>query len=368
MSQQETIQQQETFVDHLLDATAGAFTVFTVYLGDQLGYYEAIADAGPLTAAELASRTDTHERYTLEWLEQQTVGGIIEVEDETALSSERRFDLPTGHVEPLIDPDSPEYVIPLTQLIAGAVHPIHDVVRAYQTGDGVSYEAYGRDLREGQARINRQSFLGSLGTEWLPAMEDVHNRLRDDHPARIADIGCGAAYSCIGIAQHYPNVHVDGYDLDEASVELAKKNVTEADLEDRITIHHRDASDPQIDGNYDLVAAFECVHDMADPVGALRTMRRLAGDDGTVLVVDERVGDTFTAEGNDIEWMMYGWSVLHCLPVGLAERPSAATGTVMRTDTLQNYAEKAGFSECEVLSIEDFFFRFYRLDSGGPDD
>jgi 2-polyprenyl-3-methyl-5-hydroxy-6-metoxy-1,4-benzoquinol methylase len=177
----------------------------------------------------------------------------------------------------------------------------------------------------------------------------------------VADIGCGAGWSCIGIAQAYPNIRVDGYDLDEASVELACANVRDAGLADRVKIELRDAGDPALAGQYDLVTAFECVHDMSDPVGALRSMGRLAGERGTVLIVDERVGDTFTPTGNDVEGMMYGWSVLHCLPVGMADHPSAATGTVMRTDTLRQYANAAGFREVEVLPIENFFFRFYRL-------
>jgi len=123
----------------------------------------------------------------------------------------------------------------------------------------------------------------------------------------------------------------------------------------------RDAADPALAGQYDLAIALEAVHDMANPVGALRTMRQLAGPQGAVLVVDERVGDTFTPAGNDVEWMMYGWSVLHCLPVGLADQPSTGTGTVMRTDTLRAYAHQAGYREVEVLPIENFFFRFYRL-------
>ena len=121
------------------------------------------------------------------------------------------------------------------------------------------------------------------------------------------------------------------------------------------------AGDSSLAGQYDLVTAFECVHDMSDPVGALRTMRRLAKQNGAVLIVDERVGDTFTAEGNDVEWMMYGWSILYCLPVGMVDQPSAGTGTVMRTDTLRGYAAEAGFSDIEILPIENFFFRFYRL-------
>ncbi|MGH2544283.1 MAG: SAM-dependent methyltransferase, partial [Ardenticatenaceae bacterium] len=111
----------------------------------------------------------------------------------------------------------------------------------------------------------------------------------------------------------------------------------------------------------DLVTAFECVHDMSVPVGALRTMRRLAGERGAVLIMDERVGDTFTGTGDDVERMMYGWSVLHCLPVGMADQPSVGTGTVMRTDTLRRYAQEAGFRDVEVLPIENFFLRIYRL-------
>jgi hypothetical protein len=123
----------------------------------------------------------------------------------------------------------------------------------------------------------------------------------------------------------------------------------------------RDAGDPELAGRYDLVAAFETVHDMSNPVGALATMHRLARQGGTVLVVDERVGDAFTPQGNDVEWMMYGWSILHCLPVGMADQPSAGTGTVMRAGTLRRYAVQAGYRGLEVLPVENFFFRMYRL-------
>jgi 2-polyprenyl-3-methyl-5-hydroxy-6-metoxy-1,4-benzoquinol methylase len=204
-------------------------------------------------------------------------------------------------------------------------------------------------------------FLRQLGSEWLPTMPDVHARLMADPPARIADLGCGAGWSSIGMAQSYPKVVVDGFDSDQASVELARGNATAAGLADRVKFHVRDAGSPELAGRYDLVTAFECLHDMAQPVGALRVMRHLAGDRGAVLVVDERVGDVFTAAGSDVEWMMYGWSILHCLPVGKAETPSAETGTVLRSGTLRHYAEEAGFRRVEVLGIENLFFRFYRL-------
>lgn len=353
--------ERDAFVERLLNSATAAFDIFAVYLGDRLGFYEALADGQALTSGELATRTGTHERYVREWLEQQAVTGILRVEDATQDARARRFRMPEGHAEALVDRDSLNYMAPLAQLVVGAIHPLDALVNAYRNGGGVPFHAYGPDLREGQARINRASFLQLIGTEWLPAMPDVHARLQSGAPARVADIGCGAGWSCIGIAQAYPGAHVDGFDLDEASVAMARQHVREAGLTDRVTISARDAGDPALAGRYDLVTAFECLHDMADPVSALRSMRRLAGDDGAVLVVDERVGDTFTPRGNDVEGMMYGWSILHCLPVGMAEGPSAETGTVMRADTLRRYACAAGFADVEVLPIENLFFRFYRL-------
>lgn len=368
MSQQDTTGQTdrigtetEAFIGRLLDSLAGAFEIYTIHIGDQLGFYDTLAENEPMTSRDLATRTGTHERYVREWLEQQTVAGVLEVDDETAEATERRYVLPEGHIEPLTEEDSLNYVVPLAQAFVGAASPIEQVVEAFHTGEGVPFEDYGRDMHEGQGRQNRAAFLHQLGTEWLPSIPDVHEHLQEEG-ARVADVGCGHGYSSIGIARGYPEIHVDGYDLDEASVAAATKHVSDAGLGDRVTIHHRDAADPHIEGDYDLVTAFECVHDLSDPVSVLETTRRLAGEDGTVVVMDERVGDTFTATGTEIEWLFYGFSVLHCLPVGMADQPSAATGTVMRTDTIETYAEEAGFSGFEVLPIENDFFRFYRLD------
>jgi SAM-dependent methyltransferase len=355
------VEQRDTFVERLLQSTSGVFDIFTIYIGDRLGFYEALANGSPLTSVELAARTNTHERYVREWLEQQTVAGILEVEDAEAEATARRYRLPIAYTEVLVDHDSLNYLAPLGQLVAGAVRPVASVVEAFYNGHGVPYSEYGIDFREGQARINRATFLQDLGQVWLPAIPDVHARLQTDPAARIADIGCGAGWSSIGIAQAYPKTQVDGYDLDGPSIDLARVNADEAGLNGQVKFHVRDAAAPALEGQYDLVTAFECVHDMSDPVGALQTMRRLANGSGAVIVADERVGDTFTPTGNDVEWMMYGWSVLHCLPVGLGEHPSVGTGTVMRTNTLRQYAREAGFREVEVLPIDNFFIRIYRL-------
>jgi 2-polyprenyl-3-methyl-5-hydroxy-6-metoxy-1,4-benzoquinol methylase len=335
--------------------------IFTVFLGDQLGFYGVLAEDGALTSTELARRTGTHERYAREWLEQQTVAGLLEVEDANVEAENRRYYLPPGHEEVLAHVDNPNFLPPLAQTVVGAVSPLSNVLQAYRSGGGVPYAKYGKIFREGQGRLNRVSFLQNLGHEWIPAMPDVDARLKSDATARVADIGCGVGWSSIGIAKAYPNIRVDGFDLDRPSIELARANAEEAGVADRVKFYVRDAGDPELAGKYDLVMALECVHDLSRPVEVLDAMRRLAKEGGAVLVVDERVGDRFTSSGNEVEWLMYGFSVLHCLPAGMAEQPSVATGTVMRPSTLRRYAQEAGFTDIEILPIDNFFFRFYRL-------
>jgi SAM-dependent methyltransferase len=350
-------------MDQFLQFMSGTFNIFAIYIGDRLGFYRTLAEQGPLTSVELAGNTSTHERYVREWLEQQTVAGILEVEDEKLDAEKRRFRLPPGHAEPLIDCSSLNYIVPLAQLIAGATRPLPALLEAYRSGGGVPYDAYGIDLREGQAAINYPAFFHQLPSEWLPAMPDVHARLQAEPAAHVADIGCGFGWSSIGMARGYPKVFVDGYDLDEPSVERARQNAHTNSVAGQVRFFARDASDPTLSGHYDLVTAFECVHDMSNPVGALRMMRRLAGEDGTVLIVDERVGDHFSVDSSGVDWMMYGWSIMHCLPVGMAGPSGVGTGTVMRSGTLQQYAREAGFRRFEILPIDNFFFRFYRLNA-----
>ncbi len=352
--------QRDAFLERLLKSASGVFDIFSIYIGDRLDFYETLSKHGPLTSTQLSTLTETHERYVREWLEQQTVIGILEVEDERLDASARRYSIPPGRSEVLTHKDSLNYLAPIGQLLLGATRPMSLLLNAYRHGGGVPYREYG-EFRDGEAAFNRATYLQLIGGEWIPAMSDVHKRLQEQPSARVADIGCGAGWSCIAIARSYPNVIVDGYDNDEPSIELARRNVRDAGLNHRIHLHVRDASDPALTGKYDLVTAFECLHDISYPAKALKVMRNMAGEKGAVLIVDERVGDTFTAKGNDVEWLMYGLSVLHCLAISMAEQPSAATGTVMRLDTLKQYAREAGFRDVEVLPINHFFWRFYRL-------
>jgi 2-polyprenyl-3-methyl-5-hydroxy-6-metoxy-1,4-benzoquinol methylase len=346
----------DTFVERLFGSVLAALDLQAVYLGDRLGYYRALAE-GALTSTELAARTGTDERYVREWLEQQAVTGILVTDDRVADALARRYMLPAPYVAPLTDTLDLSHFAPFVRFVLGSLKQTDLMVEAFRTGGGVTWAQHGADLREGQAAANRPLFLGPLGQEYLPAIPDVDAALRAG--GRAADVGCGHGWSAIGIALAYPNATVDGYDVDAPSIEAARANAAEAGVADRVRFHTDDAANA--DGRYDVVAAFECIHDMPDPVTVLAAMRRLAHPDGVVLVMDENVAEAFTVPGDDVEQLMYGWSITCCLPDGLAHPGSVGTGTVMRPDTLRGYARDAGFAGIEVLPVDDTFFRFYRL-------
>jgi 2-polyprenyl-3-methyl-5-hydroxy-6-metoxy-1,4-benzoquinol methylase len=353
----------EEVADRLLGSALGFLDVLSVALGDRLGYYGALAHPGPrgMTARDLAAAAGTAERYAREWLEQQAVIGLAEVA-ETRVTGMRGYRLAPGVAEVLASDDALTPMAPLARQLAAAARLLPAVAAAFRTGEGVPWVEYGADMRESQGDTNRPSFLHSLPGEWLAALPDVRERLMSsDPPARIADVGCGAGWSSVGIARGFPQVVVDAYDLDAASVELARRNVAEAGLEDRVRVHHEDIGLVASRETYDLVMAFECVHDLPDPVGALASMRRLADPDGTVLIADMKVAERFTAPGDAIERLMYGFSVFICLPDSMSATTSAATGTVIREPIMREYADRAGFGVVETLPVEHDMWRFYRM-------
>ncbi len=345
--------------EHLFGSLLGALDMLTIHIGDQLGLYELLHDRGPLTADETAEHAGIHPRYAREWLEQQCVAGLIDVDDASAGATSRRYSLSDSHAAVLADPDSLSYLTPFARMIAAAAGQLPALLLAYRNGGGVGWEQYGEHMRTAQADANRPAFLHLLGTEWLPAVPDVDAALQAG--GRVADIGCGEGWSSIGMALAYPAVRVDGFDLDASSVEAAVDHAAARGVGDRVTFHHVDVADARDEAAYELVTAFECIHDMPDPVSVLSGARRMVRDDGAVIVMDERVPETFTGPGDAVEQLMYGVSMLICLPDGLSHEPTVGTGTVMRPATLRKYAVEAGFSGIETLSIEHDFFRFYRL-------
>ncbi|GAC1511660.1 MAG: class I SAM-dependent methyltransferase [Candidatus Dormibacteraceae bacterium] len=351
---------RDALAGRLFNSTTGALELLHVYLGEQLGLYHALATAGPLTAAGLASAAGINERYAREWLEQEAVAGILVVEPGSAGEDDRRFSLPRGHAEVLDDPDSVSFLAPVGRAMVGIGRVMPDVAEAFRTGGGVPYEAYGAEMRGAISSLNRPMFLNLLGSQWFPALPDVDRRLRSDPPARVADVGCGTGWSSIAIAKAYPLAEVDGIDLDSASIDDARRNAEASGVGGRLKFETRDAGDPNLAGSYDLVTAFETIHDMSNPVATLRAMRALRKPDGAVVIADEKVAEEFTAPGDELERFMYGWSAVHCLPVGMGPQ-SAGTGTVMRPSRLREYARAAGFAEVQILPIENDSWRFYRL-------
>lgn len=352
---------RDKLVERLFGSALGAMDLFCIYVGDRLGMYAALVQEGASTSTELASAVGVNERYAREWLEQQAMAGILETQDPTATDSERRYTVPAGHDEVLLDVGSLNGMAPLAQLVVACALPIHAVLEACRTGEGVPYADYGADLHEGQARFTQPLFDNLLATDWLPPIPAIHDRLNADPAARVADLACGLGRSSIAIARGYPKVAVDGIDLDEASIERAQQLLPGSGVDDRVTFQCRDAADPDLSGRYDLVTIFEALHDMSYPVEVLRTAGGLLSDGGCVLVGDERTAEGFALDAGDVERLYYGFSVLHCLPAGMIGENAAGTGTVMREHTVNDYARQAGFVDFEVAPIKNDFWRFYLL-------
>ncbi|HEY3210077.1 MAG TPA: methyltransferase domain-containing protein [Actinomycetota bacterium] len=342
----------------LFRSAIAALDLYALYLGDRLGLYSALAESGPATPGELAGITGTSERYVREWLEHQAVSGVLTVDDPAADALSRRYSLPPEHVEVLVDQDSLSYEAHKGIDIVRGARRLPDLVEAFRTGSGVPPLPW---EPEGRAEFNRARFKKLLGTRWLPSIPEVHARLRSDPPARVADLGCGTGWSSIAMAQAYPKVAVDGFDLDEAAIAEARKHAVEAGLDGRVRFQARDVAELAGSEPYDLITVFEALHDMARPIEVLRVMRALVAEEGSVVVADERVGERFAIPAEDQEVYVYGWSVVDCLSASMGDPSFAQTGAVMRPDTLRRYALEAGFGNLEVLSIEDLQWRFYRL-------
>jgi 2-polyprenyl-3-methyl-5-hydroxy-6-metoxy-1,4-benzoquinol methylase len=344
----------------LFVAGLGAAELMTIYLGLELGLHVELATGGPATPPLLGERAGIAPRYAREWLEQQAASGILTVDDCAAAADERRYSLPAGHAEALTDPDSEFSIAPLVVLpIGGIASILPRLVAAYRTGDGLPYREYGTALRGGQAGLNKSVFAHLLPGWIARFLPEVHAALRQDG-VQVADVACGSGWSSIALARTYPLARLHGLDLDVASIEDAQQNAVHAGVADRVRFSARDAADPDLTGRYQLVCIFDALHDMARPVEVLRACRGLLAPGGVVLLMEPGVGERFTAPAPDPERFQYAVSVLHCLPVGMAEQPSAATGTVMRPDTVRAYAAEAGLT-VEVIPVGHPFHRLYRL-------
>ena len=345
-----------TLDQRVLDATIGALELFGIHLGSRLGLYDALL-GGAGTVAEVAAAAGIAPRYAREWLEQQAVAGVLTVDDVTADAGARRYTLPEAHVGVVADPLALNHMAPLAGLVAGIAGVLDDVVEAYRTGGGVPYHRYGADFRRGQGAINRPAFTTALVEEWLPALGPAAERLATG--GRLADLGCGQGWSAIAVALAFPSAEVWGIDTDPPSIAEAGQGAEAHGA--RVRFECADAGVLAEAGPFDVVTILEALHDMAKPVEVLAAARAALAADGVLLVADEAVAPAFTAPGDELERMMYGWSITHCLPAAMAEQPSAAIGTVIREATVRDLATQAGFGTVDVLDVDGGFFRLYAL-------
>jgi len=348
----------EAFAGRLFEAGLAAMELANIELGVRLGLYQALAGAGPVTADELAARGGIALRYAREWLEQQAAAGVLDVVEPDAPGGEPRFELPDARAHVLTDDDSEACMKPVVAVVPWLAKALDIMTEEFRRGRGVPFGAF--DLHDVQAAMTRPVFVNHLTQHWLPALPEVQAKLDAGSPVRIAEVGCGEGLAAITIARAHPSVVVDGYDLDPASITAAEAAASAAGVGGQARFHLRDAGDPDITGDYDLVMAIEMLHDVPDPVGILRTMRRLAGDRGTVLVVDERTAEEFSLPASEMERLFYAFSTLHCLAVSMQDG-GAGTGTVIRPATVRRYAAEAGFERVEVLDVEHPQFVLYRL-------
>jgi hypothetical protein len=344
----------------VFEAGLGAFELLTTYVGQKLGLYDALAASKGTTADGLARAAGIHPRYAREWLEQQAIAGFVEVDDPTRSPEERVFRLPGATEAVLVDPSSLAYLAPFGAFVAAIGEVMPALLEAYRTGGGISFGEFGDTVREAQAALNRPAYENLLADWVRTALPDVHDRLSSPEGARVADVGCGCGWSTLALARAYPNAHVDGIDSDAPSIATARRHAAQADL-DNVRFETRDAADPPLADSYDLVCIFEALHDMPHPAQVLAVAKKLLTPGGSMLIMDERVAEDFGAVGDPIERFMYACSVIHCLPVGMADEKSEANGTVLRTSTVTQYAATAGLT-VSVLPIEHDCWRFYRLD------
>lgn len=362
-------EREEAFADAVFRAVLGAQLCQTAYLGSKLGWYDELATAGEagLTSVQLASNTFASSRYAREWLEQQSVAGWIRCENPKAPQDQRRFVIPEAHINVLTNKDSLSYLLPAAVFQANCGKHVDSLVDAYKNNTGVSWQTFGDDAREQEAAANRPFYLNSLANKLESCLDaGAANKLKTQG-GRIVDVGAGCCWSSIGVAKHFPASKIEAFDIDKPSVQAAQKNIQNAGLQDRVVAHCADAA-TLLDNDHqepcDLVLALECIHDLADPISVLRTMKGLAAGQGTVVVMDENVAEEFSdaLDNNPVEQAFYGFSCTCCLADGKSHPSSSETGAVMRPKLLRAYAQQAGFKDIEIMPTEKGdFFRFYKL-------
>jgi ubiquinone/menaquinone biosynthesis C-methylase UbiE len=315
-----------------LGATAAAGNVV---IGHRLGLYKALAGS-PATPSGLAERTSTDPRYITEWLRGQAAGGYVEYDPATdvySMTEEQAF--------ALANPDGGVYAPGAFVLALGALRAEPRITEAFRTGAGVGWHEHDEDVFTGCEQFFRPGYIANLVPSWIPALDGVADKLRAG--GRVADLGCGLGASTILLAQEYPNSRFTGSDYHEQSIEIARKRAGDAGVADRVQFEVAPASGFSGSG-YDLVATFDCLHDMGDPLAAARHVRGALAPDGTWLVVEPFAADETVGNMNPVGRVYYNFSTLLCVPNALSQPGGYSLGAQAGEAAIRQVATDAGFT------------------------
>jgi SAM-dependent methyltransferase len=334
------------FVFRAVDEVGATLNAALVVMGDKLGYYRAMAASGPTTPSRLADDTGTAEPYAREWLNAQAAGRIVEYD-----AASGQYTLPPEQVVAFTDESSPAFLPGFFQIALGTVQDSWRVVDLAGSGAGLGWHEHNHDVHEGCERFFRPSYNAHLVDAWLPALDGVVAKL--ERGARVADIGCGHGASTVIMAQAFPNSTFVGSDYHPASIEEARARAEAAGVSDRATFEVAPAQGFSGTG-YDLVTTFDALHDMGDPVGAARHVRRSIADDGTWLVVEPMAGDHVQDNLNPVGRAYYGFSTLLCTPASLSQDVGLALGTQAGPARIRDVVTTGGFTRFAKVAETPF--------------
>jgi 2-polyprenyl-3-methyl-5-hydroxy-6-metoxy-1,4-benzoquinol methylase len=305
-------------------------------IGDKLGLYKAMAEAGPITSEELAKRTGTTERYVREWLASQAAGGYASYDAATG-----RFFLSEEQAFALTDENGPVFLPGAFQLALSAVKAEPRISEVFRTGEGVGWHEHDAGLFRGTERFFRPGYAANLLSSWIPALEGVESKLKAG--AKVADVGCGHGASTILMAQAFPKSTFGGFDYHEGSIEYARNKAADAGVSERVSFEVAKAKDyPGSD--YDFVAFFDCLHDMGDPVGAAAHVLSTLKSDGSWMIVEPFANDKIEDNLNLIGRIFYSASTMLCTPASLSQEVGLGLGAQAGEARIRDVATSGGFT------------------------
>jgi 2-polyprenyl-3-methyl-5-hydroxy-6-metoxy-1,4-benzoquinol methylase len=322
------------------------FHAALVRIGDKLGLYRALADAGPQSPAELAERTGTAERYVREWLCNQAAGGYVTYDSRTG-----KFHLSEEQAFALADESSPAFLPGAFQCALAAIKAEERLVERFKSGKGLGWHEHDPELFVGTERFFRPSYAANLISSWIPSLEGVEEKLIKG--ARVADVGCGLGASTILMAGSYPKSEFIGFDYHDKSIETAKQRARAVGMSDRTRFEIAKAKEYPGSG-YDLVTFFDCLHDMGDPTGASSHVLSTLKTDGTWMIVEPFAGDKIEDNLNPIGRAFYGASTLLCTPASLSQEVGLALGAQAGENRLREVVTRGGFSRFRRVAQTPF--------------